>query len=74
MAKGKHTGRGRSSDYRKLIKKAKDAGWTITRTGSGHVRFQPPNKSLRPVIASFSPGSSGTKLTEAQLRKAGLKL
>lgn len=67
-----HTGRGRSSDYRKLIKAAKRAGWEISRTGSGHVRCQPPQG--RPVIISFSPGTSGVKKTTAQLRKAGLGL
>jgi hypothetical protein len=57
--------------YRALAKLARGAGWVITRTGSGHLRWQPPAGGF--VITSYTPDGKTTVIKDrARLRKAGL--
>lgn len=64
---------GHRSDMMKLVKKAKSAGCTVERTGSGHWRIITPNNTV--LTASFSPTSPGAyRDTIKALRKAGVSL
>jgi hypothetical protein len=57
--------------YRALARLAHDAGWKITRCGSGHLRWAPPRG--RPVFTPSSPGDvRGFYEVRAKLRRAGL--
>lgn len=57
---------------RALARRARAEGWTVTRTGSGHVRWSPPRG--RPVITGSTPESYGHGPRNAlkELAKAGL--
>ena len=45
-----------NKDLRRLIDEYRAAGWTVDRTESGHVVFLCPNKAVRPIYASGTPG------------------
>lgn len=67
------------SDYKKRIKDlmdaAKSAGWSVTKTGSGHWKFVPADKSQRIVHApATSSDHRGVANIEADLRRSGLSL
>lgn len=58
---------------RHLARIAREAGWAITRAGSGHLRWQSPAGDV--VITSGSPGDRRSALNErSRLRRAGLRL
>jgi hypothetical protein len=64
---------GHRSDMMKLVKKAKKAGCSTERAGSGHWRIVAPNGTL--ITASFSPSNPGSyRDTIRALRKAGVEL
>ena len=59
-------------ELRPLVKAARNAGWDVSRTSGGHVRFDPPNG--RPVFGPWSASDwRSLKNLRAQLRRAGLK-
>lgn len=51
---------------------ARKAGWTVTRTGSNHLKWAPPDGI--PVFTGGSPSSArrSRQNAESALRKAGL--
>jgi len=57
---------------RKLARTAKEAGWTITRTGNGHLRWRHPDGAT--VITSSTPngGKHATRNARGALKRAGL--
>lgn len=57
---------------RSAARKAKRAGWQISRTGSGHLRWKPPAGPV--IITASTPGGGNRSISNscAQLRKAGL--
>lgn len=57
---------------RSLARSAHHAKWVITRTGSGHLRWQPP--AGRHVITPSTPrgGRRSIQNARAELRRAGL--
>lgn len=59
---------------RRLLRAAQRQGWEVTRTGSRHFRFRPPDPAHPCVIVGFSPSSSGLRDAEAMLRRSGFKL
>lgn len=63
------------SDLRKLIKTARQAGWTVEMTRNSHWKFLPPDPALPPIIEAGS-GSDvrGVKNTRARLRRCGLSV
>lgn len=64
---------GHRSDMMKLVKKAKKAGCSAERTGSGHWRIVAPNGTL--ITTSFSPSNPGSYRDAIRaLRKAGVEL
>jgi hypothetical protein len=57
--------------YRAAHKAALAAGWTVTLTGGGHLRWQPPTGG--PVFTPESPSSwRGTRKDLGRLRSRGL--
>ena len=57
--------------YRALARLARKAGWHLTPTGSGHIRWRPPVGEI--VITSSTPDGNVTVTKDrARLRKAGL--
>ena len=57
---------------RAQARRARAAGWQITRTRSGHYRWQHPDGTV--VITGSTPngGKRSIRNSRAQLRKAGL--
>lgn len=57
---------------RSLALSARRSGWILTRTGSGHLRWQPPDG--RHVITPSTPrgGRRSIQNARAELRRAGL--
>lgn len=57
---------------RTLARAARKAGWLLTCTGSGHIRWRAPDGTV--VVTSSTPGCKASiRATRSQLRKAGLK-
>ncbi|HUK68234.1 MAG TPA: hypothetical protein VLW50_05695 [Streptosporangiaceae bacterium] len=57
--------------YRELARLATASGWTITRCGSGHLRWAPPDG--RCVFTPATPTDGrGVWNVRAKLRRAGL--
>lgn len=64
---------GHRADMMKLLKKAKKAGCTYERTGSGHWMIITPSGTT--ILCAFSPRTSGAyRQTITNLRKAGVQL
>lgn len=61
-------------ELRPAFKAAQAAGWTVTRTGSNHLKWKPP--AGRFVITGGTPcGGTRTMLNAVtDLRKAGLNI
>lgn len=61
-------------ELRPFVIAAIEQGWTVTKTGGGHLRFQPPKGA--PVFTPSTPGGGNRSIdnTRAQLRRAGLNL
>jgi predicted RNA binding protein YcfA (HicA-like mRNA interferase family) len=57
---------------RSLARSARHAGWILTRTGSGHLRWQHPDG--RHVITPSTPhgGNRSIRNARAELKRAGL--
>jgi hypothetical protein len=59
--------------YRAAHQAAIAAGWEITHTGSGHLRWKPPRGA--PIFTPSTPSSyRGIKHDLSRLRRAGLKI
>jgi hypothetical protein len=75
--KGKTAGRRttRNKELKKLMKKARDQGWTIVHSGGGHLKWKPKDKS-QPIVVSGSTPSDHRSISnlKSQLRRSGLKL
>ena len=64
---------GHTSDMRKLMRRAKKAGCTVTRTGGGHYKIITPNGTR--IICSFSPRDNGAyRDTLRDLRRDGVQI
>lgn len=66
-----------TADYKRklkdLIKRAESAGWLVTKTGGGHWRFVPSDKTKQIVhAAATSSDYRGISNIEADLRRSGL--
>jgi hypothetical protein len=62
-------------ETRDLIVRAVEQGWTVQKTGSGHVRLDPPQPStLGPVFAATTSTAQGRGVLNlrSELRKRGL--
>lgn len=60
-------------ELRPLVRAAIAAGWTVTKTGGGHLRFRSPTGAL--VFAPSTPSDHrSVKNTAAELRRHGLDL
>lgn len=58
--------------FRPAYEAALAAGWTVTRTGGGHLRWKPPQGG--PVFTGATPGGRRSKAnTLSDLRAAGLE-
>lgn len=65
----------RNDGMRKIVKTARDQGWSVTVDGSGHVRVTNPSTGAWFVVSGSSAGGAmgHTYLnTRTQARKAGL--
>lgn len=60
-------------DIRKLVRTAKRAGWTITRTRNGHIRFRHPSGHPCLFTGSTTSDHRRAKKLRCDLRRAGLK-
>lgn len=63
-------------DLKGLIRKAEHAGWTVSLTGGGHLKFIPPkgSDSAVPVFTGSTPSDHrGFKNLCAMLRRRGLE-
>lgn len=64
---------GHRADMMKLLKKAKKAGCSVERRGSGHWLITTPNGTT--ILCAFSPRTAGAyRSTITDLRKAGVQL
>ena len=58
---------------RAAARTARRAGWLVTYSGSGHLRWEAPDGTV--VMTSSTPSSmAGTRAARARLRKAGLTM
>jgi len=59
--------------FRKLVKMAKDQGWTVEKTKKNHIRFRPYNKAMRAVVTASTPSDHRwIRNLISDLRKSGL--
>ena len=57
----------------RLVMLALAQGWRVERTGTGHLRFVPPDKDNPAVIVPFTPSDHRSLLNStSQLRRSGL--
>lgn len=64
-----------NSDFRRILKTAKSAGWQTVLTGNSHWKFVPPHPGTPPIFFSGSPSDiRSIKNFVARLRRCGLKL
>ena len=56
-------------DLRKIAKEARSAGWTITVTRGGHLKWTPPGGG-RSIYTGTSPGKKGCRLDLRAVRRA----
>jgi hypothetical protein len=72
---GKRVSRGRGgSDIRRIEDMAREAGWEIEHTRSGHLVFRSPDKNVPPVYVSNDLGAPRqVRNVEALLRRHGLE-
>jgi hypothetical protein len=61
-------------ELRPLVLAAVEAGWTVERTGGGHLRFKSPSGAL--VFTPSTPGGGRRSIENcrAELRRKGLNL
>ncbi len=58
--------------YRALYRRARRAGWIVTRHGSGHLRWSAPSGAV--ITTAATPGDRRAVRNErARLRRAGLE-
>ena len=62
---------GRGSELNPLVRRARRAGWTVTRQASGHWRWIDPEGRLI-LISGGTPNHIGINFAVRKLRKAGL--
>lgn len=60
--------------YRDMIEAALAAGWTVSMTGTNHLRLHPPKGDAGPVIfaAQSMGGGRGERNLRSLLRKRGV--
>jgi hypothetical protein len=61
-----------SRDYRDLMLRAIDQGWTVEKTGDTHIKLSPPDGGPFIFAASTSNGGRGERNFKAKLRRAGV--
>lgn len=60
---------------RKIRKRARNQGWTIEITGSGHLKWVPPKKSEDIVFSASTPSDHrALKNLLSRLKKSGLSI
>lgn len=61
-------------ELRPFVKAAIDQGWSVEKTGGGHLRFKSPTGAV--VFTPSTPGGGNRAIenTRAALRRAGLNL
>jgi hypothetical protein len=70
---GKRVSQRGGSDMRRIEDAAREQGWSVDRTRSGHLVFISPDKSVPPVHTGSDIGDPrALKNIEARLRRAGL--
>lgn len=60
--------------YRSLYELAIAAGWTVTRTGTNHLRWRSPSGRLAFTAGTPDKDPREYKNARAKLRRAGLKV
>lgn len=71
---GKRVSKRGGGDFRRFEDAAREAGWEVEHTRSGHMVFRSPDKSVPPVYLSGDIGAPRQiKNVEALLRRAGLE-
>jgi hypothetical protein len=63
-------------DIHKLIKLARQQGWTVDQGRNSHYKLTPPDKSKRSVVLPHSPGGNDKMLLKYKrlLRGSGLQI
>lgn len=59
-------------DYRRLVRAAEDAGWTLSLTGKGHPKLTSPDGSYATPIPSSSGARALHKSITLRLRSHGV--
>jgi hypothetical protein len=60
-------------DMPKLVRRARKAGWSVTKTGKQHWRFRSPNGAT--IFAPSTPSDRRSVMNvRANLRRAGLEV
>ena len=64
------------SEFREILKKAKQQGWIITRTTKSHFCFYPPDKKKEMLFVAGTPGNRKMFIYDLKkdLVSRGLKL
>jgi hypothetical protein len=63
---------GRGGELNPLLRRARRAGWTVTRQSSGHWRWFDPEGRLI-LTTGGTPNGRGVHFAMARLKKAGLR-
>lgn len=64
---------GTDKDIERLVRAARKAGWEVSITGSGHIRFRSPDRSVPLVFGALTTGTHGARALRRDLAKAGLE-
>jgi predicted RNA binding protein YcfA (HicA-like mRNA interferase family) len=59
-------------DYRDVIQAAVEQGWSLSHTGGGHLRLDPPDGTTPVFCATSSGGGRGERNLRSLLRKRGV--
>ncbi|MDX1535620.1 MAG: hypothetical protein R3346_02575 [Candidatus Spechtbacterales bacterium] len=60
---------------KEMVSEALDQNWRVERTGSGHLRFLSPDRSVSPVFSPTTPSDvRSVKNVRGKLRRAGLNI
>lgn len=64
-----------NKDLRKLMRKARQAGWRVKKTRAGHLKWYPPAADAAMVVSALTPSCSRALANiRAELRKRGLEV
>lgn len=61
-------------DVRRLVKACENAGWTVVKCKSGHIRLCPPDGGMVHVISSTPSSPNDFQCNARRLRKLGVKI